>query len=281
MYLIYCIYLFTAFLLNICINFLSSKYYNFALPWPWRSGRLFFCFSYKTVDTYFEETDLKVKINGASPRARLSTYLVATFTRDLWRPQWWWWLGTKLVGQLVGTRMKLMGGRRRRAPSDIWCQILKKIVNLPQFWPHCPLKVPAWSITTLWGNDTGKWWKFRSWQLNQLMRSPTKLLLAELQSNKFHPSFGICPWCEESFFYMFDFAFSRSGGLQQRWFVQINAILTKLPQIFYHNFSKLTNILHQKKLESWIWSRFTFLLNLFKKASFAMKPPNAAWLQCS
>ena len=113
------------------------------------------------------------------------------------------------------------------------------------------------------------------------MRSPMKFLLAELQSNKFHPSFGICPWCEASFFYMFDFAFSRSGGLQQRWFVQINAILTKLPQIFYHNFSKLTNILHQKKLESWIWSRFTFLLNLFKKASFAMKSPNAAWLQCS
>ena len=47
-----------------------------------------------------------------------------------------------------------------------------------------------------------------------------------------------------------------------RWFVQINAILTKLPQIFYHNISQLTNINQQR---GWNFEFKFYLFFLFTK----------------
>ena len=66
----------------------------------------------------------------------------------------------------------------------------------------------------------------------------------QLQSNKFSLEYE-CPWGAIHLYVQF--CLSESRGLQQRWFVQINAIFTKLPQISLHNISKLTNINHKRR----------------------------------
>ena len=128
--------------------------------------------------------------------------------------------------------------------ADIWRPpLLKKIGNSPNFG-----HIVHWRCLLDRSQNRGmimsaKKILLKSYQVVQKKENCPKIDI-QLQSNKFSLEYE-CPWGAIPLYVQF--CLSESRGLQQRWFVQINAIFTKLPQISLHNISKLTNINHKRR----------------------------------
>ena len=169
--------------------------------------------------------------------ALLSTYSVATFARDFLQRG-------GLVNELNNEGDSLTS-------AAIWRQPLEKIGNSPNFghivhWEclldrsrHCRIMMSA-------NNDhfnhcyLPNWALDRSLKLNMLGKYTIWLLNSNLinfsLTLQYLPLILPYVWL----------CLLELCADYNRWFVQINAILTKLPQIFYHNISKLTNINQQR-----------------------------------